>query len=455
MTSVAMPPAARAGPADTPLPRRGRMLYAAASLGVAALTQSRSAWLFYAYAPPPESGRQAMLPVAVVGVVLAATRLVDAFHPPPIGWLSDRSRSRWGRRLPWVLVGTPLWAILAVVTILPPPTTSTATTALAIGLALEVFNVFGTVSGVPYDALLPDVARSADDRLALVGTRTYFGIAGTAIGLVGSGPLVDRVGMVGMMVAVAALALATRCLGVLGVRDRLARDAPPVTASFRQSVAATFGNRHFLAFLPAFVLFSTGFQLLTGALPFYAAAILRPADLGVAVSLMAGVGIVATVAAVPFFTRFARRTSAGTAYRLALLLSAASLPLLAVAGLVPGVPPLAQVLVVMAAVGAPMAGVTLFPGALSADIIDSAAAADGQRREGMFVGVQGSVERLTSAFSPLVLGGLLLLGATPSQSLGVRLVGPVAALLVAAGWLAFRSYDLGAAPAAEPGGRDA
>ncbi len=37
---------------------------------------------------------------------------------------------------------TPLWAVLAVVTILPPPTTSTATTALAVGLALEVFNVF-------------------------------------------------------------------------------------------------------------------------------------------------------------------------------------------------------------------------------------------------------------------------------------------------------------------------
>ena len=51
------------------------------------------------------------LPVALVGVALGLGRFIEIFDDPIIGWWSDRTRSRWTRRIPFLLLGTPLMAL--------------------------------------------------------------------------------------------------------------------------------------------------------------------------------------------------------------------------------------------------------------------------------------------------------------------------------------------------------
>ena len=429
-------------PREAVLPLPTKLLYSLGSLGAEALIQSRAAWLLYFYAPPADSGLKPLLPIGLVGLLLAAMRVVDSFDSVLIGWWSDRTRSRLGRRLPFVLVGAPFWAIFAVLSFFPPADAPVATIAVWFALTTELYGLFATVAGGPYEALMPEIARGSRQRLDLVSTRVYFGVAGAAVGLVASGALVDRFGVQGMMVAVAALALVTRYLGVAGVWRRVDRAQAPADIPLGAALKATFANRQFLAFLPTFVLFQTGLQMLTGMLPFYARATLGVAEPGRWVALLMGVAVVAVLLAVPVFTRLAGRTSKRHAYRRAMLLTGLAFPLLAVAGFVPGVPPLAQVLVAMALVGAPMAGVYLFPAALTADVADHDAALTGHRREASYFGAQGFVEKITGALSPLVLAGLLSLGNTAQDPLGIRLVGPVAACFVLLGWFLFRWYRL-------------
>jgi GPH family glycoside/pentoside/hexuronide:cation symporter len=119
--------------------------------------------------------------------------------------------------------------------------------------------------------------------------------------------------------------------------------------------------------------------------------------------------------------------------------SAISFPLL---GVVPGVPTAAQVVAVMALAGLPIAGVYLFPAAITADIIDYDAVRTGMRREAVYYGSQNFVEKLSTSLGPAFLSGLLLLGGSADDPLGVRLVGPVAGVIVLVGYLVFRSYDL-------------
>ena len=57
-------------------------------------------------------------------------------------------------------------------------------------------------------------------------------------------------------------------------------------------------------------------------------------------------------------------------------------------------------------------------------------------------GAQNFVEKTTSALAPLLLGALLALGHSAADPLGVRLVGPLAALLVLVAFVSFRRYDL-------------
>ena len=126
-------------------------------------------------------------------------------------------------------------------------------------------------------------------------------------------------------------------------------------------------------------------------------------------------------------------------YSACLLASSLCLPPLFFAGFIPGIPALPQALVLAAIAGAPMAGVFLLPGALTADITDYDELLTGMRREGMFYATQNLFEKIGSSFSVLLLALVLLLGETAENPLGIRMVGPVAGVFAFLGFL-FQKY---------------
>jgi glycoside/pentoside/hexuronide:cation symporter, GPH family len=429
-------------PAAVSLPLHTRALYASSSLGGEALSQSRGLWLLYYYAPPEDAELETLLPLGVAGAVLFAARLAESLDDALIGYWSDRTRSRLGRRLPFVLAGTPFWALFAFLLFTPPTAAGAAATAAYLFLVLELFFLAGTISGGPYEALFPEIARTSADRVSVVGLRVYFGAAGGAVGLVGAGLLVDTAGFQAMALAMAVLALVSRYVGLAGVWRRASRTQPPAEMPFWPAMRVTFSNAPFLAFLPTFVLFQIGLQMLLGVLPFYVNAVLGVEDEGTWVAILTAVAIGTAVASVPLFSRLARRSSKRRAYRAAMLGAALVFPLLAFAGFFPGLPREVQIVVTMALAGVPLAGVYLFPAALTADIADYDSLRTGLRREGVYFGAQNFVEKTTTSAAPLILAGLLLVGNTAADPLGIRLVGPVAGVLVLAGYLIFRSYEL-------------
>ncbi len=116
--------------AAEPLPVRAKLLYASASLGGEAVAQSRGLWLLYYYAPPEDADLPKLLPIGLVGVLLFAARLVESFDDALIGFWSDRTRSRLGRRIPFVLGATPLWALFGFLLFTPPADAGRFATAL-------------------------------------------------------------------------------------------------------------------------------------------------------------------------------------------------------------------------------------------------------------------------------------------------------------------------------------
>jgi len=125
-----------------------------------------------------------------------------------------------------------------------------------------------------------------------------------------------------------------------------------------------------------------------------------------------------------------------------MLAAALAFPLLAVAGLFPVVPPSVQLLVATALIGAPIGAHFLFPVPLTADVIDDDSRRTGQRREATYLGASSFVERTATAFAPLLVVLLRLLGDTRGHTLGVRLVGVLAGVVMLAAYLLFRAYDL-------------
>jgi GPH family glycoside/pentoside/hexuronide:cation symporter len=416
------------------LPLRTKVLYSFSSLGGEALSYSRGVWLVFYY--DDELGLNA----ALLAAVLVAGRVIEAFDDALIGYWSDRTRSRWGRRIPFVVLATPGWALFAFL-LFTPPESGDVGTALYLFLMLELFFLFSTLSGGPYEALLPEIAPTSADRVGIAGIRVYMGAAGAGLGLVVADALKDAFSFQVMALALAGLALVARYVGLAGVWRRASRLQQPAEITFRDALRATFANTQFLYFLPSFVFFQIAIQMLLGALPYYVDNVLDE-DTWVRVRVLAGVALLAAVAAVPAYAVFARRTSKRRAFSSAMLASAVLFPLFAVMGLLPVVPEEIQVLVAVALMGAPIAGIYLFPAILTADIIDYDATQTGLRREATYYGAQNFVEKVATSLAPALLLLVLVLGKTPENSLGIRLVGPAAAAIALAGWWIFRRYDL-------------
>ncbi len=117
------------------------------------------------------------LPAATVGLVIMAALILDAFIDPAIGALSDRTRSRWGRRHPWLYASAvPIalgWVALWNPPELPPGWTLAwlFVTAVAVRSAVSAYEV-------PSQALTPELTGDYDERTRVTAYRYLFGWAG-------------------------------------------------------------------------------------------------------------------------------------------------------------------------------------------------------------------------------------------------------------------------------------
>jgi GPH family glycoside/pentoside/hexuronide:cation symporter len=254
-----------------------------------------------------------------------------------------------------------------------------------------------------------------------------------------------------MAMVIAGIAVIARYVALAGVWRYAREDREPATGSFWRALRDTFSNAQFLAFLPSFVLFQLALHLLTAVLPFYVETILGDSRIfGFTVGEHTGIFTFALtvaviggmLASVPFFGRWARQAGKARVYRAAMVGAAAYFPLLFFIGLLAGVPAIVQAVIAIFLAGVPTAGVFLFPAIITADIVDDDATRTQTRREAMFYGAQNQLEKAATALAPLLFALILLIGDTAEHPLGIRLVGPVAGLLVLAGYLAFRPYSL-------------
>ncbi len=459
MGSERSSPAAAAAAAGTPAPPdRGltqwrRLLYANGSLGASVNFQTLALWLVFFYAPSPEAGLPTRLPaltlpwlgtlapVAFAGLILGAGRLVEIFDDPLIGHWSDTSRSRWGRRAPFILAATPVMSIAFVLLWLPPDAEATHLNAVLLFIVLQVLFFASTVVNAPYEAWLPEVAVTSGDRVSLSAWKSLFGVIGAALALVASPQLVDRLGFAGMAIILGAATVLSYYLAVLGAAGHRPRDDRS-NLNLRVALHATLTNRPFLIFAASLVLFNLGLNMLTQMLPYFVVAIMGQGT--EQVSLYIGLFLLVMLASLPGTVALGRRWTKRQAYLLGMGVLALYFPLQFFAGYVPGIPTVVQGLAYIALAGVPIAGLFVFPNALLADVIDYDAQLTGQRREGMYFGVLATINKLALALASLIFGVILgAFGNTAANPLGIRLIGPVAGVAVALGLLLFaRGYSL-------------
>lgn len=127
---------------------------------------------------PPYYAQDVGLGLGVVGAVFMLSRIFDAFTDPLVGALSDRTRSRFGRRKPWIAAGAPLFA-LSTAAIFAPHLFGVTPGAVWLSVWLIVFYIGWTMIQIPVSAWAGQLAAQYHERSRV---QTYFQVA-TAAGL--------------------------------------------------------------------------------------------------------------------------------------------------------------------------------------------------------------------------------------------------------------------------------
>ncbi len=438
----------------TPLSLPRRLLFASGSFGANVTFQTLATWLLFFYAPS-DSDRETLVPIGAVGVILLIGRIIEALDDPLIGYWSDVFRSRWGRRLPFILFGSPVLALTFFLLWVPPVGHESLWNALWLFVVLEAFFFANTVVGGPYEALLPEVARSSQERVSLSALKVYFGAAGAGVVFLAGGMLVSRAGFGTMGAVMALLALASRLAPVVALWGRPPTGEAPERLGFVYALRETLRNDQFVAYMPAFVLFTAAQTMLTQLFPYFVDVVLRDVaidlpftahrleDTGEKVSFVTALFFVPLLVSVALMSRMARTKGKRWTYGASMLATGLSFPLMFFVGFVPGVPNLVETLFLLG-LAAPMAALFVFPNALLADITDYDEQRTGMRREAIYYGAQATLQKAGLGLAAGAFGGLLdLFGKTAEDPLGIRLVGPAAGALTLAGWYVFhRRYRL-------------
>ena len=127
----------------------------------------------------------------LAGLSIGVGRIWDALNDLIVGTLSDRTRSRWGRRRPYLLFGALPFGFAFILMWLVPATNEQTLLAIYYTAMYIVFDTLFTLVNVPYAALTPELARTYDERTSLHSYRMAFSIAFGLVGAIAPLAMVD------------------------------------------------------------------------------------------------------------------------------------------------------------------------------------------------------------------------------------------------------------------------
>src|SRR3990170_7982799 len=213
----------------TDIPRWNRIVYASASLGGNLLSRTTTLWLLYFFAPPSDADLPTIVPRFTLGAILLAIGIQDAIDDPLIGYWSDRTRTRWGRRIPFIVLSTPFYALFFFLMFTPPGADySTLVNVLYITAIVAIQRLMGTLSGGPLEALLPEIAQTSAAPVSIVAWQVLLGSLGAMFALVVTGFIRDALGFQIMAGIVAVIALVSRYIGLWGAWPYAKANVQPV-----------------------------------------------------------------------------------------------------------------------------------------------------------------------------------------------------------------------------------
>jgi len=347
----------------------------------------------------------ARLRPGLAGLTVLVGGIWDAINDPLVGLLSDRTRTRWGRRRPFLLFGALPYGVTFLLMWLVPPIENQLLKALYYALVYILFDTAATVVSCPYYALTPELTLDHDERTSLTSYRMFISIIAGLLTAIGFALVLDaspdeRSAFQVMGALCAGIFTASILIAFLGTRERVGFqvETPP---SPRESLRFVVQNRvwwytlgmRIMSWIPVdvasavfayFLIYWIGMQAMEA-------------------SLVQAVLLASAAVSLPIVLWMTRRWEKKTAFIIATVSWAVvMLGLLVIPQGARG-----AVYPVAVLVGPGIAAAHALPTAMSADALDVDELNSGKRQEGIYSGFEVFVRKISTKLVLAALGPIL------------------------------------------------
>jgi GPH family glycoside/pentoside/hexuronide:cation symporter len=371
---------------------RTRIMYSLISLGVATIAEGISGIIAF-YIVDVKN-----LPVTWYSTFWFFYTIYNALNNPTLGYLSDRTRTRWGRRIPYILFGGLPYAVAFSLIFTAPFDGKEDPVGLLLyfGVMIVLWEGLYTAIATGYYGLLPEMFGSYRERTDVAAKMNIFQTIALVLGAALPPLLADILGWSGMAVLLSVISIIAIYAGLPSLFERT--DLKTDTSfPFGPALRATFFNRSYLtaAGAQAMRFFATG-SLQTGML-FYLKYSLKVEE-GLATVILGIAFLVAMFSLYPWRNWVANRLDS----RRTLMLANAVMIL----GIIPmGFSP--NIIFTYAAatvLGIGLGGLVLIGDVIMAEVVDEDEVKTGHQRAGMYFGMSGFLITLSGLLVSSVFG---------------------------------------------------
>lgn len=269
--------------------KKSTYLFYGLGVGYFALDQLFNQWVQYYYLPTEKAittyGLKTMISPLYLTIAFIIMRFVDAIADPVVGYLSDNSNSKFGRRSIFMLIGIiPL--MLSMIAFFYPYGNSNLITMLYLSLIGSVYFVAYTLVGGPYNALIPDLARNQNERLNLSTIQSVFRLIFTAIPLILSPKLIDSImrnkglsfesSLRSVIIGFSVFSTIFVIISIFGLKEGKIsnRNNEKKEKTLLKDYIKYLNDREIILYFVGFLFFFTGFNIIRNSVLYYVTAIL-------------------------------------------------------------------------------------------------------------------------------------------------------------------------------------
>lgn len=412
------------------LPAKAKLLYGVGDVGNALVNSAIQFFLMKFYTDG------ALILPALAGSALLIGKIWDAINDPIMGWLSDRTTSRFGKRRVFMLFGAVPLGISIALLWLVPAGMPTLLTFLWIALTFALFDTFWTLTNVPYYALTSELTDDYDERSSLTAYRMVMAVPAYLVGaaltpvIVGLFAL-QRTGYAAIGIAYGLLSVVALLACALGIKERKVTSESKVETPPLKSLLATFQNKPFVRLLGAYIVVNISFALIKTLMAYF---LQYQLNMQAETPLAMGLMLICVTASLFVWKKISERLDKGPAYAAGMLIGALAVSL---TFFLPH-QKTAWIYAIAGLAGFGFGAQWIFPWAMVADVVDYDRAKTGQQRSGMYYGVWGLVTKISEALAIAGTGWILTgfgyianIEQTGLARLGIRLFfGPIPAILI-------------------------